>query len=93
MSRPSTGLSRAERRNAATGGAPALFIYSYKEAAVVAGLGLRTLERLIAEGKGPNVVELSPMRRGISNIDLADWLKSKTRKAPTTAAASITAAE
>ena len=83
MSQLSTGLSRDERRrSAAASSKPVLFVHSYKEAAAIAGFGLRTLERLIALGEGPDVVELSPRRRGITDPALRVWIKRRTRKTP-----------
>ena len=83
MSRCSTGLSRHERRDAAArGGKPALVVYTYNEAAAIAGVARRTLERLIALGKGPAVIELSPRRRGILESDLINWLRKRRRAAP-----------
>ena len=66
MSRSSTGLSRHERRDPAVrGGKTALTVYTYNQAAAITGLARRTLERLIAVGEGPAIIELSPRRRGI----------------------------
>ena len=53
MAQMSTGLSRQERRTAAAAvGKPALLILNLNEAAAVAGLARRTLERLIYKGEG-----------------------------------------
>jgi predicted DNA-binding transcriptional regulator AlpA len=83
LSRCSTGLSRHERRNpAARGGKTALTLYSYNQAAAITGLARRTLERLIALGQGPAIVELSPRRRGILESDLISWLRKRRRTAP-----------
>ena len=80
MSERSTGLSRRERRNAAArGGKPALAVYSYDEVARLVGVARRTLERLIALGEGPAVIELSPRRRGILESDLISWLHKHRR--------------
>jgi predicted DNA-binding transcriptional regulator AlpA len=85
LSRCSTGLSRHERRNpAAQGGKTALTLYSYNQAAAITGLARRTLERLIALGQGPAIVELSPRRRGILESDLIIWLHERRRVAPAT---------
>ena len=82
MSERSTGLSRRERRNAAArGGKPALAVYSYDEVARLVGVARRTLERLIALGEGPAVIELSPRRRGILEKDLINWLHKHRRAA------------
>ena len=85
LSRCSTGLSRHERHDpAAGGGKTALTLYSYNQAAAITGLARRTLERLIALGQGPAVVELSPRRRGILESDLISWLHKRRRAAPAT---------
>lgn len=52
-----------------------------REAATVAGISQRGLERLIRDGEGPVVTELSPGRIGISEADLAAWLKARRRVA------------
>jgi hypothetical protein len=80
----STGLSRKERQLVAvTGGAP-IVIHTYREAASIARIGLRTLEREIALGVGPQVIELTARRRGITDPALRAWLKNRPRKAATT---------
>jgi hypothetical protein len=48
----------------------------------IAGLARRTLERLIALGEGPAIIELSPRRRGILESDLITWLHKRRRTAP-----------
>jgi len=83
LSRCSTGLSRHERRDpAARGGKTALTVYSYNQAAAITGLARRTLERLIALGEGPAIIELSPRRRGILASDLRDWVQRRRRSPP-----------
>jgi hypothetical protein len=83
LSERSTGLSRHERRDAAgRGRKPALAIYSYDEVARLVGVARRTLERLIAVGDGPAIIELSPRRRGILESDLINWLHKHRRAAP-----------
>ena len=67
---------------ASAGGKTALFVYAYDEAAAIAGLARRTLERLIALGEGPAIIELSPRRRGILESDLISWLHKRRRTAP-----------
>ena len=57
-------------------------VLSYNEAAVKAGFVRRTLERLIAAGEGPRVINLSPRRRGILDSDLKKWLLKRRRPAP-----------
>ena len=83
LSRGSTGLSRHERRDPTVrGGKTALTVYSYNQAATITGLARRTLERLIALGEGPAIIELSPRRRGILKSDLISWLHKRRRTAP-----------
>jgi hypothetical protein len=66
---------------AARGGKTALTVYSYNQAAAITGLARRTLERLIALGEGPAIIELSPRRRGILESDLIRWLHKRRRAA------------
>jgi hypothetical protein len=49
------------------------------EAAAIAGVACHTLERLIAVGERPAIVELSPRRRGVLASDLQDWLQRRRR--------------
>src|ERR1700722_3581645 len=89
LSRCSTGLGRHTRRKrAGRAGKHRLIVYSYDEAAEIADIARRTLERLIAVSKGPAVVELSPRRRGILESDLITWLHKRRRTAPIEAPAS-----
>jgi hypothetical protein len=82
-SRCSTGLGSLARRNRARRPRKhGLFVYDYNEAAAIAGLARRTLERLIVLGKGPAIIELSPRRRGILASDLRDWLQRRRRSPP-----------
>jgi hypothetical protein len=57
-------------------------VLSYNEAAARAGFVRRTLERLIALGEGPAVINLSVRRRGILDTDLEAWLLKRRRPAP-----------
>jgi hypothetical protein len=61
-------------------------VLSYGEAAARANIVRRTLERLIAIGEGPAIVELSARRRGILDRDLETWLLKRRRPAPGEAA-------
>jgi predicted DNA-binding transcriptional regulator AlpA len=82
LSQCSTGLGLHARRNAAARGEnSALIVYSYNQAAAITGLARRTLERLIALGEGPAIIELSPRRRGILESDLISWLHMRRRSA------------
>jgi hypothetical protein len=82
MTQMSTGLSRTERRNAAIpSGGGALVIYSYAEAAAIIGISKRTLERMLANGTGPQVTQLSQRRFGITAPDMREWQRNRPRKA------------
>ena len=87
MSQTSTGLSREERRDAVMMGGRPIVIHTYREVAKLTRIGLRSLERMIAEGTCPQVIELTERRRGISDIALNRWLKNRPRKASTEPAA------
>jgi hypothetical protein len=89
-SRCSTGLGRLARRNAARrGGKSALIVYTYDQAAKIATVARRTLERLIALGEGPAVIELSPRRKGILAADFWLWLEQRRRPASSQALAPL----
>jgi predicted DNA-binding transcriptional regulator AlpA len=82
LSQCSTGLARRARRNAAAqGGKTALTVYSLNQVAAITGLARRTLERLVARGEGPAVIDLSPRRRGVLETDLISWLCKRRRTA------------
>jgi predicted DNA-binding transcriptional regulator AlpA len=57
-------------------------VLTYNEAAAKAGVVRGTLERLIALGEGPAVINLSVRRRGILDTDLEAWLLKRRRPAP-----------
>jgi hypothetical protein len=57
-------------------------VLSLNEFAKRAGFTRRTLERCIALGEGPPVVDLSPRRRGIIDEDGDAWLRSRRRVPP-----------
>jgi hypothetical protein len=61
-------------------------VLSLDEAAGQANIVRRTLERLIANGEGPAVINISKHRRGILDSDLEKWLLSRRRAAPGDAA-------
>ena len=67
-----------------------LRIYSIEEWAALSGISKRTCEEMLATGEGPPLVRLSPQRRGIRAIDLANWqlarLMPRPRKRSTAAA-------
>lgn len=56
-------------------------IFDLKRAAADIGISLRGLQRLIAQGEGPVVTQLTPGRIGISDADLTVWLRSRRRLA------------
>jgi hypothetical protein len=89
-SRCSTGLGRLARRNRARRARKhGLIVYTYDEAAKIATVARRTLERLIAVGEGPTDVELSPRRKGILATDLQLWLERRRRPASSEAPAPL----
>jgi excisionase family DNA binding protein len=76
----STGLRKYGQPNrTARARKHGLIVYTYDEAAKLIGVARRTLERLIALGEGPAVIELSPRRRGILESDLISWLHKHRR--------------
>jgi predicted DNA-binding transcriptional regulator AlpA len=82
LSQRSTDLGRLARHSGARPPRKrGLIVYTYDEAAAITGVARRTLERLIAVGKGPSVIELSSRRRGILETDLRVWLQLR-RRAP-----------
>ena len=56
-------------------------VLTMSEWAEAASISPRTARELIATGKGPRVVELSPNRLGIRVCDHREWLAERTRKA------------
>jgi predicted DNA-binding transcriptional regulator AlpA len=94
LSQQSTASSRRERRDAVARGAKLLaggcvprchpptsllVVYSLSEAAAIVGVARRTIERLVARGEGPAVIDLSPRRRGVLESDLISWLRKSRR--------------
>ena len=57
-------------------------VLTLDQAAYRAGIVRRTLERQLADGTGPAVVQLSKRRVGILEADLERWLNSRRRPAP-----------
>jgi hypothetical protein len=96
LSQHSTASSRRERRVAVARGAkilasgcaprgppaPLIVVYSLNEAAAIVGVARRTIERSVARGEGPAVIDLSPRRRGVLETDLISWLRKRRRTAP-----------
>jgi predicted DNA-binding transcriptional regulator AlpA len=54
-------------------------VLSLDQAAYRAGIVRRTLERMLAEGTGPEKVQISKRRVGILEADLERWLTSRRR--------------
>jgi hypothetical protein len=46
-----------------------------REIAQMAGVSLTTLRRLIQQGRGPKVLQVSPRRSGVSDLDFLIWLE------------------
>jgi hypothetical protein len=57
-------------------------VLSFGDCAESGNFSLRTLQREIAEGRGPAVVEISARRRGVLEADFHAWLLSRRRPAP-----------
>ena len=57
-------------------------VLSIDQAAYRAGIVRRTLERMLAEGTGPEKVQISKRRVGILEADLERWLTSRRRPTP-----------
>jgi predicted DNA-binding transcriptional regulator AlpA len=54
-----------------------LQIIGLNEAAKRMGVHRRSLERLIEQGIGPAVIQLTPRRRGITEPTFENWIKGK----------------
>jgi predicted DNA-binding transcriptional regulator AlpA len=54
-------------------------VLTLKQFADLNSLGLRTVKRLIAEGKGPKVLQITDRRVGIREDDAAAWQASRVR--------------
>jgi predicted DNA-binding transcriptional regulator AlpA len=54
-------------------------VLTRKQWAALAGISFETGKRLIANGDGPKVVQLSARRIGIRMIDHARWLEQRVR--------------
>jgi len=57
-------------------------VLSFDDCAERASFTRRTLERLISNGEGPAVINLSARRRGVLESDFEAWLMSRRRPAP-----------
>jgi hypothetical protein len=60
-------------------------VMTFAEVAEAAGVSLSTLRREIARGSGPEVVSLSPRRKGIRSDCYHRWLDTRTNAARGTA--------
>jgi hypothetical protein len=56
-------------------------VLGFIEAAERSDQSVRTLQRQIAKGEGPRVVEISERRRGILESDFEAWLLARRRPA------------
>lgn len=56
------------------------YILTKREAAVLARLSERTLDRLAEDGRGPRRVSLSTRRVGYHRAELLAWLRSRTER-------------
>jgi len=65
-------------------------VYSLDEVAAQTGVVRRTIDRMIAVGEGPAIIQLSTRRVGVLDTDLEAWLMSRRRPAPGPAAAAPT---
>ena len=54
-----------------------LQVVNFTVAAKQLGIHRRSLERLIEEGVGPAVIQLTPRRRGITQDALEAWVKGR----------------
>ena len=56
-------------------------VMTFAEVAHAAGISLSTLRREIARGSGPEVISLSPRRKGVRSTDYNRWLDARTSAA------------
>lgn len=52
-------------------------VLTLAEVAEASGLSISTLRREIARGSGPEVIVLSPRRKGIITTDYHKWIQSR----------------
>jgi predicted DNA-binding transcriptional regulator AlpA len=62
-------------------------VISLNEAASRAGFCRRSLDRLIAKGEGPSLIQISDRRKGVFESDLEAWLLSRRKPSPSMAGA------
>ena len=56
-----------------------LKVMTLGEFAKLNGFSLQTAKRLVADGQGPAIIQLSRKRMGVRTIDAARWSESRLR--------------
>jgi predicted DNA-binding transcriptional regulator AlpA len=56
------------------------YVRSFREWCEINGFSLATGRRILASGKGPKVIQLSPRRIGIRDSDNLAWQESRARE-------------
>jgi hypothetical protein len=51
-------------------------VRSFKETAALASISVATLKRLVRDGIGPRVTQISQRRKGITDSDRISWLEA-----------------
>jgi hypothetical protein len=51
-------------------------VRTFKETAALASISVATLKRLIRDGFGPRVTQISERRKGITDSDRISWLEA-----------------
>jgi predicted DNA-binding transcriptional regulator AlpA len=54
-------------------------VYTLREWAQLNALSLRTARRLVAEGNGPRIIQLTSRRVGVRESDAAAWQAARVR--------------
>jgi hypothetical protein len=57
-------------------------VLTFDEAAALATLTRRSIERHLAQGTGPATISLGRRRKGILDVDLEAWLRARRTPAP-----------
>jgi hypothetical protein len=83
----STARQAREARRAAAiaGNGNAPLVYNYSEAAAILGISKRSLERHFELGTGPEIIQLSARRFGITGPALRAWQRARTISSKTQA--------
>ena len=55
-------------------------VVRFQAACEQAGISPSTMRRLIHDGRGPRIIQLSERRIGVRRADLDEWLSSRFRK-------------